>query len=229
MLDLTPFGFTPTESSAYRSLLELGPSSGYAVARALSIARANAYQALDGLVAKGAALLASDVTPRRYRAIQPRALFAEILAAESRKLDSLEQQMLNQPAGGATPVLHLRGERALMDLAVRMIVRTEGNLSCIAPASRLDALAPAFRARAAAGRSATVWSPDPPPEAFPIPVARLDPSRLPQELGPGAVLLVADGALTATFDEEPEGVWSESPIVVSLVATTITHAASSTI
>ncbi len=56
-IDLTPFGFTPTENLAYGALLDLGPSSGYAVAKELSIARANAYQALNGLVAKGAAVI----------------------------------------------------------------------------------------------------------------------------------------------------------------------------
>jgi len=229
MLDLTPFGFTPTESNAYRSLLELGPSSGYAVARALSIARANAYQALDGLVTKGAAVLVSDATPRRYRAIQPRALFAEILAAESSKLDQLEQQMLRQPAGGAAPVLHLHGERVLMDLAVRMIVRTDGEVSCIASEVRLDALAPAFRARAAASKPAAAWTTDAVPEGFPIPVTAVDASALPHHLGEGVLLLIGDGALAATFGHEPEGIWSESPILVSLVATTISHVAGSTI
>src|SRR6266511_1377004 len=32
--DLTPFGFTPTESLVYTTLLRLGPTTGYAVARA---------------------------------------------------------------------------------------------------------------------------------------------------------------------------------------------------
>src|SRR5881275_2775955 len=53
--DLTPFGFTPTESLAYLTLLRLGPSTGYAVARAARLARANAYGALEGLALRGAA------------------------------------------------------------------------------------------------------------------------------------------------------------------------------
>ncbi|MBP9201562.1 MAG: helix-turn-helix domain-containing protein, partial [Gemmatimonadales bacterium] len=54
-LDLTPFGFTPTESKVYEVLLTGGPGTGYAVARSAGLARANAYSALEGLVAKGAA------------------------------------------------------------------------------------------------------------------------------------------------------------------------------
>jgi len=52
-LDLTTFGFTPTESLIYEVLLRGGPGTGYAVARAAGLARANAYGALEGLVQKG--------------------------------------------------------------------------------------------------------------------------------------------------------------------------------
>src|SRR2546430_14172940 len=62
--DLTPFGFTTTESLVYRALLHLGPATGYAVARAARLARANAYGALDGLVTRGAATKAAG-GPRR--------------------------------------------------------------------------------------------------------------------------------------------------------------------
>src|SRR5207247_107586 len=41
-VDLTPFGFTPTESVVYAALLQLGPSTGYGVSRATRLARANA-------------------------------------------------------------------------------------------------------------------------------------------------------------------------------------------
>src|SRR5439155_451636 len=53
-LDLAPFGFTATESQAYATLLRLGPSTGYAVAHAARLARANTYGALEGLVARAA-------------------------------------------------------------------------------------------------------------------------------------------------------------------------------
>src|SRR6266540_2603018 len=53
-LDLTPFGFTPTESVVYAALLRLGPATGYAVAHATRRARANTYGALEGLVGRPA-------------------------------------------------------------------------------------------------------------------------------------------------------------------------------
>src|SRR6266702_3143664 len=53
-VDLTPFGFTPTESQVYGALLRLGPSTGYAVALATRVARANTYGALEGLAGRAA-------------------------------------------------------------------------------------------------------------------------------------------------------------------------------
>jgi hypothetical protein len=223
MLDLIPFGFTPTESNTYRALLDLGPSSGYAVARTLSIARANAYQALDGLVAKGAAVLVEQAAPKRYRAIQPRTLFAHVLSVESRKLDDLERAVLDQPRGGAAPHLYLRGTRALLDLAVRAIVRSQDPVRCVTTASRLDPLTPALRARQAAKRETSLWVAG---EGWADPgglAQAIEPERLREVAGPEALLLVADGALAASLGEEAEGVWSESRLHVGLVSAAIAY------
>ena len=65
-LDLTTFGFTPTESLVYSVLLRGGPGTGYAIARSAQLARANAYGALEGLVQKGAARV-EEGRPKRYR------------------------------------------------------------------------------------------------------------------------------------------------------------------
>jgi HTH-type transcriptional regulator, sugar sensing transcriptional regulator len=76
-LDLTHFGFTPTESLVYEVLLTGGPGTGYAIARSAGLARANAYSALEGLVSKGAARMEAG-RPRRYRPEAPAALVARI-------------------------------------------------------------------------------------------------------------------------------------------------------
>jgi sugar-specific transcriptional regulator TrmB len=69
-LDLTSFGFTPTESLVYEVLLKHGSGTGYAIARAAGLARANAYSALEGLVSKGAARVEGG-RPRRYSSESP--------------------------------------------------------------------------------------------------------------------------------------------------------------
>src|SRR5213594_596872 len=85
-LDLTPFGFTATESLVYAALLRLGPSTGYAVSHATRVARANAYGALEGLVGRTAALRLGG-RPVRYRAADPMALIAFLAAQQGEALD----------------------------------------------------------------------------------------------------------------------------------------------
>src|SRR2546430_15533261 len=80
-VDLTPFGFTATESVVYSALLRLGPATGYAVGRATRLARANAYAALEGLVTRGAAQRAAG-RPAHYRPADPRALLARLAAQQ---------------------------------------------------------------------------------------------------------------------------------------------------
>jgi predicted transcriptional regulator len=217
MLDLTPVGFTPTESNAYHALLELGPSSGYAVARALSIARANAYQALDGLVAKGAAAIAAERGPRRYRAVQPQTVFARIVDLETRKLDALERQLREEPREGAERAARVRGDRALNDLVVRAMIRADGPVRCLAPADRLVAWAPAIRARAAAGKPLALWSADGTEPDVAVPVAPAVADRVREALGDRPVVMVADGVLIGSLGPEGEGLWSGSPFMVGLV------------
>ena len=88
-LDITPFGFTPTENAVYRALIELGPSGGYPLSNALGIARANIYQALKGLVSKDAAILVQE-KPAEYRAISADALYAKIVNTQARLLNVIE-------------------------------------------------------------------------------------------------------------------------------------------
>ncbi len=215
-VDLTPFGFTPTENAAYSALVELGPASGYAVAKRLRIARANAYQALDGLVTRGAAALL-DGTPRRYRALHPQALLTLIIEHETRKLDRLERQVTTQPVQGAEPLMELRGERAVREAATRAIVRAEGPVRCVGRPAELRDLAPAFRARSAAGRPFMAWSVGTADEISPAVAGVVEPDRVLALFASPALLLVADAALVATLEPEVAGYWSTTPLVRGLV------------
>jgi DNA-binding MarR family transcriptional regulator len=54
---LTLFGLTRQEATIYINLFQNGASNGYEVAKATGISRSNVYNALAGLVEKGAAYL----------------------------------------------------------------------------------------------------------------------------------------------------------------------------
>ena len=150
MIDLTPFGFTHTESMAYGTLLELGPATGYRVAREMNVARANAYHALEGLVAKGAAGTVGE-DPRRYRAVRPDSVFALILERTSGNLDQLESELLAEEPVGEDRVIRLESRRALLDLLTRRLVRESEAARIAGPGDLLASLNQAFRARAAKG------------------------------------------------------------------------------
>lgn len=89
---LERFGFTPTETKVYESLLRLGPSTGYAVAKDVRLARANVYQALDGLVREGAARKSATI-PARYSAVEPEPLVLLLGRRFTRNLRELEESL----------------------------------------------------------------------------------------------------------------------------------------
>ncbi len=222
-LDLTPFGFTPTETAAYRALTTLGPQSGYALARALSIARANAYQALHGLVAKGAATRLGG-RPERFRPVQPAALFTAIAQRSARQLDALETELGRQPLGAATTVT-VAGRRALVDTALRTAARSAGPISCVAPAAELVSLAPVWHKRGAANEPTDLWClGDLPAGAdLPIPPRHLEPSRAEDYFGaPILALGTPDAAVLARLEAgAPTGFWTSDPVVSGAVRATI--------
>lgn len=218
-IDLIPFGYTPTESLAYEALLALGPASGYAVAKHAGIARANAYQALNGLVSKGGAELV-DEAPQRFRAIQPRGLLARIAAQEARKLDALESQIREAGPAGESTLVRLTGIRAIQEVATRTIVRADGALDCVAPTDVLQALLPALRKRNADGRPFTLRALGEIGN-FPLDVAgSILPEDSPFER-PVVLLAGADSALAATLGEAPEGYWTSEPLLTRLVRAAI--------
>lgn len=125
------FGFTPTEDKSYQALLKLGPSTGYAVARELGIARANVYQALESLVRRGAARKAAGI-PGQYHATAPASLLAELERGFRRDLVSLDESLRRlpqaAPGDGGTDVQLLTTAEALLARAVRTANDAAGEL-----------------------------------------------------------------------------------------------------
>src|SRR6266545_3346834 len=125
-VDLTPFGFTRTESLVYVTLLRLGPSTGYAVAQGARVARANAYGALAGLVTRGAAShVPGGGRPMRYRPTDPGALLAHLAALQGGALDRLAHALrdASQPREPATK--EVAGARAIANLILQLVARAD--------------------------------------------------------------------------------------------------------
>lgn len=218
-IDLTPFGFTATESLAYSALLERGPSSGYALARALTVARANAYQALHGLVAKRAAVVSAPETPQIFRAVTPTTLMALLSEQQASRLDRLEHQLRQQTGAGASGIIEFTGEREFQELALRTAARAPGDVTFLGPDSLLKLLVPIWRKRAADGATTTLWAVGEEPAHFPLSLQGTAPAQVVLEhFGSAAALLVTgDQAMVARIaGDSLDGVWSSHPALVGM-------------
>ena len=210
-IDLTPFGFTATESQAYAALLRLGPSTGYAVAHAARVARANTYGALEGLVGRTAALRLPG-RPARYRATDPAALIAQLAAQQGEALDRLSRS-LRDAAGPEEPETRsVTGGRAVANLIMQVVARAERRAEGVLSAELLRPTLPGWRrAKERAALELRVAG-EAPAEAGPI-LSGTVAGDLP------TVLLIDDvqAVIVAGSGEAAAGMWSSHPAVAALV------------
>jgi sugar-specific transcriptional regulator TrmB len=150
MLDLTPFHFTPTESHVYEVLVTRGPGTGYAIARAAGLARANAYSALEGLVSKGAAR-ADEGRPKRYRPEPPQVLLGRILDRQGRAVDDLAEALSQVPVSVTQTVAEVSSLRGVIHFLTLEIARAAESVEMVLPGESYASLAPALRRAAGAG------------------------------------------------------------------------------
>jgi sugar-specific transcriptional regulator TrmB len=216
-LDLTTFGFTPTESLIYEVLLRGGPGTGYAIARAAGLARANTYGALEGLAQKGAARV-EEGRPKRYRPEPPAALLARILERQGHALDEVSRT-LDSISVPATPTLvELSSARGALQIASREAARATEQILLHAPPEAFPPLVPSLRKAAGGGVTLSLSATAP----VDLPFAKV--AVYPEAAGwPGQpYLLVVDGrsAMMAARDgERVAGHWGTAPTLVA--ATTL--------
>lgn len=156
-LDLTHFGFTPTESLVYEVLLTHGPGTGYALARAAGLARANAYSALEGLVTKGAARVEGG-RPRHYRPEAPSTLIARIAHDHGVALDRLSGDLEAIAVPSTPAMVEIESGRAVLQLITHDVTRAQESVSLLAPPDAFPLLAPALRRPVGAGLPVSLWS-----------------------------------------------------------------------
>jgi sugar-specific transcriptional regulator TrmB len=185
-IDLVPFGFTPTESLIYEVLLTEGPGTGYTIARAAGLARANVYAALEGLVSKGAARM-EDGRPRRFRPEPPATLLGRLADAQGEALDRLGKALESLAAPATATLVELASARGAVQLMGHEIARTERSVALLAPADGCLALAPHLRRAQQAGVSLSIVSVGPVPLGG-VPVEVIEAPQWPGE----PVLLVVD-------------------------------------
>jgi sugar-specific transcriptional regulator TrmB len=216
MADLTPFGFTATESRVYGALLELGPATGYAVARTTRLARANAYGALDGLVVRGAATRMPG-QPVRYRPTDPDALVAELATRQGEALERLSEALARMGRTGDPETRTVTGLRALTTLIVHVVARAEREIYGVLTPELLRQTLPAWRRAAERAALRVRVTGSPPPEAATLGLETAEP-------GSPSVLLVDDRQTIVVADgpsANMQGLWSSHPALATLARAAI--------
>lgn len=154
-IDLTPFGFTPTESRVYEVLLRTGPGTGYAIAQAAGLARANTYSALEGLVSKGAALMEGD-RPKRFRPETPATLIARLTNRQGVELQRLSEALDGLGTPDTPTIVEIDSPRGALQIISHEIARARESIELLAPADAYPILAPTLRRTVSAGLTTTL-------------------------------------------------------------------------
>ena len=218
-LDLTPFGFTPTEGVVYKVLLRDGPGTGYAIARAAGLARANAYSALEGLTGKGAARVEAG-RPKRYRPEPPAALLARIASDHGQALNRLTAELEALAAPSTPTLVEITSSRGALQLIQHDVARAASSVELLAPAEAFPLLGPALRRPVLAGLEVELYSVGNAELGF----AAVTPVAAPTDW-PGVPLVCvvdAKAALLATRQGgDVTGHWGTSPAFVASARLTI--------
>jgi sugar-specific transcriptional regulator TrmB len=212
-LNLTAFGFTPTESLVYEVLLTGGPGTGYAIARSAGLARANAYSALEGLVAKGAARVDAG-RPKRFRPEAPAALIARISTDHGLALERLSDD-LDAVSVPSTPTLvEVESARAVLQLITHDVARAAVSVALLAPADAFPLLAPALRRPFSSGLPLTLSATSPVDLGFAEVQVLSDNGGWP---GMPVIAVVDDRSAVLAYrtGSEVRGHWSTAPAFVA--------------
>ena len=212
-LDLTPFGFTPTETRMYSTLVSFGPGTGYALAQAAGLARANAYSALEGLVSKGAARVDGG-RPKRYRPEAGSALLSRLSDRQAVALDRLNTALTSIGAPEGPSLIELESARACWQALGRDIARAGRRTWLCAPADAYQALGPVLRRATGALSDTILLAP------APVSVDYAEVTTIAAEgIWPGEpILAVVDdrvAVVAGRAGDKFEGQWGTAPAFVA--------------
>ena len=120
---LMEFGLTRHEASLYILLVLEGSLNGYEAAKRSSISRSNAYNALAGLVEKGAAYMQEEDTVRYTPVPVEEFSSGKIRHMEKKKKELMEQLPEKRKDDGG--YLTIKGEEHICDKIIEMLIRAK--------------------------------------------------------------------------------------------------------
>lgn len=142
---LQTLGFTDYEARAYVALLEAGEASGYALAKASGMPRANIYAVLEKLAERGAVLRRQGQGGTTWTAVPPDTLLGSLGQQHKRSLDAAAQALAGLTRNHlSTAVFNVRGDE-LPERARQLVDAARGELLVAIQPEEASVLAGALR------------------------------------------------------------------------------------
>lgn len=213
------FGFTKTDALVYINLLKNGRSSGYKIAKDISLSRSSVYSSIDNLYKNGYIFM-SDGTTKEYEAKSPELIFNQIEKDTVNHIQVLKKELARMMLKEEKEFIYnvsgnenqLQKVREMVDYAqVEIYLNTDFNLDFV----REELLAAVERGvRIIVFSFKKIAVPDPKIEVY----SRSDEDE--KEYPSRRFMLVADMKQTLIFDHRNEsvGLYSNNCLMVKMTA-----------
>ncbi len=214
---LIELGLTQSEARIYLALLQQPEATGYELANAAGLQRANAYAAVKSLADKGFALQTASGTPARFVATPPSDALGRIKRRTERQVDSLVADLAQFAEPPAATAFHtLRGTEAIIGRTAALVDSARERVAVCCWAEDLDWLAAPLRAASRSGCQVVV-------NVFgdsDLDVGEVFQHEHPDRTVGGHLLLVAIDhrlALVSTLDHQPTAIQTDQPALSRVV------------
>jgi len=203
------------------ALLQLGPATGYQVAKESGVPRSTIYEVLAKLVMRGAILTQSFAEQVRYAPVPPDQFLGRLQREFQGHHDALLDGLRELTRSAAPPgnTWNLTGHKNLFSYAQQMIEQAQEEVVLlVGDDDEPDEFLPSLRQARARGVALTVISPTPYDGAEVPVIVHPEGLSLRQAIGHGFTL-VTDGreALTGEVDRSESAVWTTNGYAVMRV------------
>lgn len=213
---LVELGLTQSEARTYLALLQQPTATGYELANAAGLQRANAYAAIKSLADKGFATQTSSGTPARFVATAPAEVLGQIKRRTERRVDSLVADLARYAAPPAATTFHtLQGTEAIIQRTAALVDSARHRVAVCCWSEDLDWLAAPLRAASHSGCQVVVNVFGDSDLDFGEVFRHEDPDLT---VGGHLLLVAVDHrvALVSTLDHQPTAIQTDQP-ALSLV------------
>lgn len=214
---LTSLGFTTQESRVYIALLQRPFTTGYELAKATGLQRANVYQVLASLTDRDVIARATADTPAKFVAHPPAEVLGRIKRQTAERADALISELSALTAPQEQVAFTLREREEITDRIVTLVGEARERVAACVWAEDLSWLAGPLRYASQSGCQVVVNVFGDTEEELFGEVYRHEPAG--RTVGGNLLTVAVDysTALVASFDDPPGAVFTSHPALVRVV------------